>query len=72
MTEFDKKVAQAIHLLQSIPQDSGPVEISYSGGKRNYSKEDVADFVMRMNNIIPEHHATVYWKESVRKFAGNK
>lgn len=31
--DLKKKVDFAIRLLQSIPQDSGPVEISYSGGK---------------------------------------
>ena len=29
---YEKKVARAIRLLQSIPKD-GPVEVSYSGGK---------------------------------------
>lgn len=33
MTSYDKKVARAIRLLQSIPTDEGPVEVSYSGGK---------------------------------------
>lgn len=33
MSELAKKVNQAIKLLQSIPQASGPIEISYSGGK---------------------------------------
>ena len=32
MDSYEKKVAQSIRLLQSIPQD-GPVEVSYSGGK---------------------------------------
>lgn len=32
MDEYQKKVARAIRLLQSIPQD-GEVEVSYSGGK---------------------------------------
>lgn len=32
MEQFEKKVARAIKLLQSIPQD-GEIEISYSGGK---------------------------------------
>lgn len=32
MDSYDKKVARAIRLLQSIPKD-GPVEVSYSGGK---------------------------------------
>lgn len=31
--ELEKKVDQAIRLLQSIPTDEGPVELSYSGGK---------------------------------------
>lgn len=31
--ELEKKVNFAIKLLQSIPTDEGPVEISYSGGK---------------------------------------
>lgn len=31
--ELQKKVDFAIKLLQSIPQDSGPIEISYSSGK---------------------------------------
>ncbi len=30
---FEKKVELAIKLLQSIPQDDGPIEVSYSGGK---------------------------------------
>lgn len=30
--DYEKKVASAIKLLQSIPQD-GPIELSYSGGK---------------------------------------
>lgn len=30
---YEKKVAFAIKLLQSIPTDDGPIEISYSGGK---------------------------------------
>lgn len=32
MREYEKKVARAIRLLQSIPQD-GEIEVSYSGGK---------------------------------------
>lgn len=32
-TKYDKKKARAIRLLQSIPTDEGPIEISYSGGK---------------------------------------
>jgi phosphoadenosine phosphosulfate reductase len=32
MNEYEKKVARAIRLLQSIPQD-GEIEVSYSGGK---------------------------------------
>ena len=32
-TKYDKKKARAIRLLQSIPLDEGPIEISYSGGK---------------------------------------
>lgn len=32
MDSYEKKVARAIRLLQSIPKD-GPVEVSYSGGK---------------------------------------
>lgn len=32
MSDYEKKVARAIRLLQSIPQD-GEIEISYSGGK---------------------------------------
>ena len=32
MDSYDKKVARAIRLLQSIPKN-GPVEVSYSGGK---------------------------------------
>lgn len=32
MDDFEKKVARAIRLLQSIPQD-GDIEVSYSGGK---------------------------------------
>ena len=31
--ELEKKVNQAIKLLQSIPQDKGDVELCYSGGK---------------------------------------
>ncbi len=31
--ELKKKVDFAIKLLQSIPLDSGPIEVSYSGGK---------------------------------------
>ena len=32
MDSYEKKVARAVRLLQSIPKD-GPVEVSYSGGK---------------------------------------
>lgn len=32
MDAYEKKVARAVRLLQSIPKD-GPVEVSYSGGK---------------------------------------
>ena len=32
MSDYEKKVARAIRLLQSIPQD-GEIEVSYSGGK---------------------------------------
>ena len=32
-TKYEKKKARAIRLLQSIPTDEGPIEISYSGGK---------------------------------------
>lgn len=39
-----------------------------TGGKRNYSKEDVADFVMRMTGLIADFGAAQYWKESVRDF----
>ena len=31
--QLEKKVAQAIKLLQSIPTDKGDIELSYSGGK---------------------------------------
>lgn len=30
---LQRKIDFAIHLLQSIPQDDGPIELSYSGGK---------------------------------------
>lgn len=33
MEKYQKKVARAVRLLQSIPKDGGPVEVSYSGGK---------------------------------------
>ena len=33
MVDFDRKVAFAIKLLQSIPKMETPIEISYSGGK---------------------------------------
>lgn len=33
MADLQKKIDFAIKLLQSIPTDSGPIEISYSGGK---------------------------------------
>ena len=31
--DYERKVAFAIKLLQSIPTDEGPIEVSYSGGK---------------------------------------
>ena len=31
--ELEKKINQAIRLLQSIPTDKGDIELSYSGGK---------------------------------------
>ena len=33
MNDYEKKVARSIRLLQSIPTDDGPIEVSYSGGK---------------------------------------
>lgn len=33
MSDLEKKIKQSIRLLQSIPQDKGDIEISYSGGK---------------------------------------
>jgi phosphoadenosine phosphosulfate reductase len=33
MDDYEKKLARSIRLLQSIPTDEGPVEVSYSGGK---------------------------------------
>ena len=33
MDNYDKKVARSIRLLQSIPTEEGPIEVSYSGGK---------------------------------------
>lgn len=33
MSELQKKIDFAIKLLQNIPTDEGPVEISYSAGK---------------------------------------
>lgn len=33
MTSYEKKVARAVRLIQSIPTDEGPIEVSYSGGK---------------------------------------
>lgn len=33
MADLQKKIDLAIRLLQSIPTDDGPIEISYSGGK---------------------------------------
>lgn len=33
MDAFQKKVARSIRLLQAIPMDDDPVEVSYSGGK---------------------------------------
>lgn len=33
MDAYQKKVARSIRLLQAIPMDDGPVEVSYSGGK---------------------------------------
>ena len=48
MDAFEKKVARAIKLLQSIPQD-GEIEVSYSGGKDS----DVI-LVMKDGNIIEQ------------------
>lgn len=42
-----------------------------SGGKRNYSREEVADFVDSAGKVIQDAGAKVDWKESVRKFIGN-
>lgn len=33
MSDLQRKIDFAIMLLQSIPQDDGPIEVSYSGGK---------------------------------------
>ena len=30
---YEQKVSFAIKLLQNIPTDDGPIEVSYSGGK---------------------------------------
>ena len=43
-----------------------------TGGKRNYSKEDVTDFVMRMTGLIADFGAAQYWKKSVRDFIGKE
>lgn len=41
-----------------------------TGGKRDYSQEEVAGFVKRMERTILDAGSKVYWKESVRKFVG--
>jgi phosphoadenosine phosphosulfate reductase len=33
MTDYNKKIDRAIRLLRQIPQDKGPIELAYSGGK---------------------------------------
>lgn len=47
MSKLDKKVDQAIRLLRAIPTDSGPIEVSYSGGKDS----DVILELVRMAGI---------------------
>lgn len=43
-----------------------------SGGRRNYTKEEVADFVKEVDILSSHYHTKVYWKESVRKFINQK
>lgn len=33
MTTYNKRIDRAIRLLRQIPQDKGPIELNYSGGK---------------------------------------
>lgn len=33
MTDYNKRIDRAIRLLRQIPQDKGPIELAYSGGK---------------------------------------
>lgn len=47
-------------------------KIGLLSGKRNYTKEDVADFVKSVEPALRESGAKVYWKESVRKFIGKE
>lgn len=47
-------------------------KIGLLSGKRNYTKEDVADFVKSVEPALRESGASVYWKESVRKFIGKE
>ena len=46
--------------------------IGLMSGEKNYTKQEVSDFVNGMEAVIMESNATVYWKESVRKFIGKE
>ena len=45
-------------------------KIGLMSGKRNYTKDEVADFVKEIDQMAAFFDAKVYWKESVRKFIG--
>lgn len=49
---YEQKVAHAINLLQSIPQD-GPIEIAYSGGKDS-------DVILELAKMAGINYEAVY------------
>ena len=51
--ELKKKVDRAIRLLQSIPTDDGPVELSYSAGKDS-------DVILELSKMAGIKYRAIY------------
>lgn len=53
MDDYEKKLARSIRLLQSIPTDEGPVEVSYSGGKDS-------DVILELTKMAGIQYRAIY------------
>ena len=56
--ELEKKINQAIRLLQSIPTDKGDIELSYSGGKDS-------DVILKLSQLAGIKVRVIYKSTSI-------